>query len=585
MGETDSDSLDTTVQSVECDEKLARFLKEEDIDTAVSPILYPLLDEEAKLTMEVLESLREPCDRATYGEKLRQSAEKLGKSVRTVQRLVKKYEEKGLAAITATERSDKGHYRIDREWQEFILKTYKEGNSGSKKMTIAQVAIRVQARADQLGLDQYPSHMSVYRLLNPILERQQQKQKIRNTGWKGGRLSHKTRDGNQLDIQHSNQVWQCDHTKLDIMLVDRNGEILGRPWLTKITDSYSRCIMGIHLGFDAPSSQVVSLALRHAILPKKYDSQFTLSCEWGTYGVPEHLFTDGGKDFKSEHLKQIAFQLGFSNHLRDRPSEGGIEERSFGTLNTAFLSGFLGYLGSNVQQRPETAEAEACMSLLELHRLLVRYIVDNYNQRIDARSGDQTRFQRWQAGLVKLPELIQERQLDICLKKQTRRTIYRGGGIKFQNLLYRGSSLAAYAGETAIVRFDPRDITTIWVYHLQKGKEVYLAAAHALDLEMEELSEEEAKAASRKIRNTAKTMSNQSILAEVRDRDVFIKDKEKTRKERKKKEQNRVHPVYKAPKTPEPEVVESSPELDEPKPQPKRRRIFNYDELRQEYEE
>ena len=42
------------------------------------------------------------------------------------------------------------------------------------------------------------------------------------------------------------------------MLVDQYGETLARPWLTKITDSYSRCIMGIHLGFDAPSSLVVA---------------------------------------------------------------------------------------------------------------------------------------------------------------------------------------------------------------------------------------------------------------------------------------------------------------------------------------
>ncbi|MEB3883495.1 hypothetical protein [Lyngbya sp. CCY1209] len=38
--------------------------------------------------MEILQSLREPCDRKTYGEKLRQAINRLGKSVRTVQRLI-----------------------------------------------------------------------------------------------------------------------------------------------------------------------------------------------------------------------------------------------------------------------------------------------------------------------------------------------------------------------------------------------------------------------------------------------------------------------------------------------------------------
>jgi putative transposase len=222
-------------------------------------VIITELSAEAKLKMEVIQSLLEPCDRKTYGQKLRGAAEKLGKTVRTVQRLVKKYQQDGLSAIVDTERNDKGSYRIDPEWQKFMISTFKEGNKGSKKMTPAQVAIRVQVRAGQLGLEDYPSHMTVYRVLNPIIERKEQKQKVRNVGWRGSRVSHKTRDGQTLDVHHSNHVWQCDHTKLDVMLVDQYGEPLSRPWFTKITDSYSRCIMGIHLGFDAPSSQVVAL--------------------------------------------------------------------------------------------------------------------------------------------------------------------------------------------------------------------------------------------------------------------------------------------------------------------------------------
>ncbi len=444
-------------------------------DTESKNTIVTELSAEAKLRMEVLQSLLEPCDRKTYGIKLHDAAEKLGKTIRTVQRLVKKYQEEGLSAITEAERSDKGDYRIDKEWQEFIFKTYKEGNKNGRKMTPAQVAIRVQVKAEQLALSNYPSHMTVYRVLNPIIERKEQKQKVRNIGWRGSRVSHKTRDGQTLEPRYSNHTWQCDHTKLDIMLVDQYGETLARPWLTKITDSYSRCIMGINLGFDAPSSLVVALAMRHAILPKSYGSEYKLHCKWETYGVPENLFTDGGKDFRSEHLKQIGFHLGFECHLRDRPPEGGIEERGFGTINTDFLAGFYGYLGSNLQQRPEEAESEACITLRELHLLLVRYIVDNYNQRIDARSGNQTRFQRWEAGLPALAPLIDERQLDICLMKKTHRSIYKGGYVSFENITYRGEYLAAYAGESVILRFDPRD-----EWHLLKGKRIGMIGFHAL---------------------------------------------------------------------------------------------------------
>ncbi|MEH1970472.1 Mu transposase C-terminal domain-containing protein [Nostoc sp.] len=552
----------------------------ESADAKENNVIVTELSAEAKLRVEVLQSLIGPCDRKTYGIKLKQAAEKLGKTVRTVQRLVKKYQEQGLSGVTEAERSDKGGYRIDDGWQDFIVKTYKEGNKDGRKMTPAQVAIRVQVRAEQLGLVKYPCHMTVYRVLNPIIERKEQKQKVRNIGWRGSRVSHQTRDGQTLYVHHSNHVWQCDHTKLDLMLVDQYGETLARPWLTKITDSYSRCIMGIHLGFDAPSSLVVALAMRHAMLRKQYSSEYKLHCDWGTYGVPENLFTDGGKDFRSEHLKQIGFQLGFECHLRDRPPEGGIEERGFGTINTDFLSGFYGYLGSNIQERPEQAEEEACITLRELNLLIVRYIIDNYNQRIDARSGDQTRFQRWEAGLPALPSLINDRELDICLMKKTRRSIYKGGYVSFENIMYRGDYLPGYAGESVLLRYDPRDISTVFVYRQDSGKEVLLSQAHAIDLETEQISLEEAKAASRKIRSAGKQLSNKSILAEVQDRDTFIKQKKKTHKERKKEEQAQVHSV-KPFQTKEPvETVEETPQ-----PQKRRPRVFNYEQLRKDYDD
>ena len=171
--------------------------------------------------------------------------------------------------------------------------------------------------------------MTVYRVLKPLIERKKQAKSIRSPGWRGTQLSVKTRAGQDLSVEYSNHVWQCDHTRADILLVDKYGELLTRPWLTIVIDTYSRCIVGINLGFDAPASQLVALALRHAILPKNYSAEYHLHEEWGTYGLPQHFYTDGGKDFRSNHLNQIGVQLGFVCHLRDRPSEGGIVERPF----------------------------------------------------------------------------------------------------------------------------------------------------------------------------------------------------------------------------------------------------------------
>lgn len=552
--------------------------KEND-DSAQAREIITELSEEALLKQQVIQSLLESCDRIIYGQRQREAAEKLGVSVRTVRRLVKKWEEKGLEALTQTKRVDKGQHRIDEEWQKFIIKTYKEGNKGGKRITRQQVALRVKARAEELGEKNYPSYRTVYRVLEPIIEQQEQTDNIRSRGWRGSRLSVKTRTGQDLSVEYSNHVWQCDHTRVDVLLVDRHGEIVGRPWLTTVIDTYSRCIMGINLGFDAPSSELVALALRHAILPKQYGSEYKLHCEWGTYGKPEHFYTDGGKDFRSNHLQQIGMQLGFVCHLRSRPSEGGIVERPFGTFNTELFSTLLGYTGSNVQERPEEAEKEACLTLRELEQLLVRFIVDKHNQSIDARMGDQTRFQRWEAGLIAAPNPISERELDICLMKQTRRTIYRGGYLQFENLTYRGEILAGYAGESVVLRYDPRDITTILVYRSEKGKEVFLARAYAQDLETEQLALDEAKASSKKIREAGKTVSNRSILAEVRERETFLIQK-RTKKERQKEEQAQVRKVKQSLLV-EPEEIEEASVPNEAEPEMPE--VFDYDQMREDY--
>lgn len=561
--------LDSSTQStpLPTDSTAALLQKTEPTEPAESGTIISEIPAEAQRMLEVIQTLIEPCDRTSYGEKLRDAAEKLGVSIRSIQRLVKRWEQKGLAAIVKDSRSDKGKHRISVFWEEFIIKTYKEGNKGSKRMTPKQVAVRVQAKAHEIKDEKPPHYRTVLRVLEPMIERQAKAKSIRSPGWRGSTLSVKTRDGKDISVEYSNHVWQCDHTRVDVLLVDQYGKLLARPWLTTVIDSYSRCIMGINLGFDAPSSQIVALALRHAILPKKYGAEYQLECEWGTYGKPQHFYTDGGKDFRSNHIQQIATDLGFVCHLRDRPSEGGIVERPFRTLNDQLFSTLPGYTGSNVQERPEDAEKDASLTLRELEQRIVQFICHRYNPGIDARMGDQTRFQRWEAGLPNVPDVIDERQLDICLMKAARRSVQRGGYLQFENLMYRAEYLAGYAGETVSLRFDPTDITTILVYRQEDRREVFLTRAYAQGLETEQLSLEEAKASSRRLRQAGKVLSNETILQDSLERDALI-TKKKSPKDRQKEEQKlaRSQPEKVVEKVnvqlPDPEVTEAEPEIE-----------------------
>jgi putative transposase len=212
------------------------------------------------------------------------------------------------------------------------------------------------------------------------------------------------------NLLNSNELWQCDFIRLNILLInDRDGR-LERPWLTAIIDNYSECIMGIHLGFNRPSSKTLALALRHAILPKHYRTEY---CEWETtYCIPKNVVTDNAHLFDAKDLQQISLQLNLKFSVCDFYRGYGIVERTFHTINTEFLSTLTGYLDTKISHIPsslEASEKDYLLTLGILDRLLVRYIFGIYNHRLDARKQNQTRFQKWQARLSTQPNVINER--------------------------------------------------------------------------------------------------------------------------------------------------------------------------------
>jgi putative transposase len=500
--------------------------------------------EDAQLKIELIESIRSASDRETRNKRIQTAAQQLQKHPRTITRMLEKVDREGLAALTETIRSDRGKHRISPFWQEFIIKAYKGGNKHSLRISRNQVYLKVKAHAEQkLGLSEgeYPSHVTVYKVLEPYVN--QQKKKPRHPG-SGIRQYIKTTE-EDLEIQHSNQIFQADHTKLDILLVDRDDREIGCPYLTPVIDSYSGCIMGFYLGYKEPGSQEVALALRHAILPKQYGQEYELKCEWETYGVPEYFVTDRAKEFKSEHLKQIAFQLGFQRRLRAYPSAGGLIESVFDKINKEVLSLLPGYKGSNVQKRPKEAEKYACLTIEELEVRLVRYFVHHYNQHLYPKIQNQTRLQRWRSGLLEPPEILDERELDICLLKSTQRKVQKYGSVQFENLTYRGDCLLGYECQSIILRYDPRNIITLLAYTQEKRGQpaTFLGVVTAKDLEREKLSLEELKLTLRRIRKQGKAIDNSLILSERIDLHNFAAEKigeKKSRRERRKTEHKRV---------------------------------------------
>ena len=499
---------------------LPSSIQRSDVAVPVESLSYAV-----RRRLEVVQRLAHSREQGShYITAQKRAAAELGISVRSLRRLQRQYQKIGIAGLQRQVRSDQGQVKVSDYWQRFIVKAYRDGNKGQRQTSRSQIAKLVESHAAEIGERDYPSRRSVYRVLAAEIDRAEEKGKRRSIGWQGELLKLRSKEGIELDIEYSNQVWQCDHTRADIMVVDSHGDPMGCPTLTTVVDTYSRCIVGIHLGMSYPSAAVTCLALRHAILPKQYSHQYQPTNLWESYGVPQYLYTDAGSDFTSSHIDQVANSIGIVLCLRRRPSDGGIVERPFGTINTEFFSTLPGYTTRRLKPHKRAVEADARLTLEQLEGLLIRYIVDNYNQQADARTGKESRLSRWHSGLTAVTRTLEERELDLLLMRQERRCVYRGGYIRFANLLYKGEYLEGYVGQQVVLRYNPQDITSLYVYRNQGDRDVFLTRAHAQNLETERLSLPEAKAISRRLRQARQAITNESVLAEMRDRTRFVAD-------------------------------------------------------------
>jgi putative transposase len=76
-----------------------------------------------------------------------------------------------------------------------------------------------------------------------------------------------------------------------------------------------------------------------------------------------------------------------------------------------------------------------------------------------------SRQARWEAGafIPRMPESLE--QLDLLLLTVAKPRKIHPDGIRFQGLRYLDPVLAAYVGESVVIRYDPRDLAEIRVLH------------------------------------------------------------------------------------------------------------------------
>ncbi len=248
---------------------------------------------------------------------------------------------------------------------------------------------------------------------------------------------------------HPLECAEIDHTLLDLMVVDEaTGMPFGRPWLTVCIERYTRCVLGINLGFEPPSYLTVARCLKHAFLPKVgLQEQYPeIKNAWLAHGVMSKLIVDNGLEFHGLGLEAVCLSLGIDLQFTPRktPWWKGAVERFIGTLNRNVAHGVPGTTFSNIFDKADYDPVKnAVISLNKLNLILNKWIVDSYHQ-APHRSLDRISPElKWTSSIqpedISLPD--NPARLDAILGKAEQRTVTHKG-IQYLGLYYNSSELA-----------------------------------------------------------------------------------------------------------------------------------------------
>lgn len=272
---------------------------------------------------------------------------------------------------------------------------------------------------------------------------------------------------------------EIDHTPLDIFVVDDNGEVLGRAYLTVVVDKKTKAILGFNLGFEGPSTISVLRALKHAVSPKTYlQERFPeVENDWPMFGLIELLAMDNGPEFHSPAFKMTVLNMAIAREFAYMPTgkpyfKGQVEQLQ-GYLNRSISSGQPGATMSHHEQRNKERPPEeyAVHTLDSLHRMLHIWICDVYHQKVQAALGTSP-YKAWVEATSQMPVRLpaSKEHLDLaCTLPITRKLQAYGVEICYlrtfnNDELGRLMRRYMHAGTITVeVRYKPSKLDKVWV--------------------------------------------------------------------------------------------------------------------------
>ena len=328
------------------------------------------------------------------------------------------------------------------------------------------------------------------------------------------------------------EIGHIDHTELDVETVcSRTGRVLGRPWLTLLSDAFSRRILALYLTFDPPSYRSCMMVLRECV--HRYAR------------LPQIIVVDGGKDFQSVYFETLLARYECMKKTRPaaKPRFGSVCERLFQTANTQFIHNLKGNTQITRLARQMTQSVnpkrQAVWPFEELHRRLTEYAYEVYDTLHHPALGQSPRaaYDDAIARTGQRPHrlIAYDREFLVHTLPTTAKgtaKVAPGRGIKIHNLYYWSDAFRVPDIEKrrVSIRYDPFDAGTAYafvnkewaechseyfsVFHGRSEKEIMLATQ-----ELRKLAQHQSReftVTSRKLAEFLQSVEAEEILLEQR---------------------------------------------------------------------
>lgn len=335
---------------------------------------------------------------------------------------------------------------------EVILEFIKERENFSPSDAYLTIKNRILAISLNTKI---PSKRTIYRRferLDPYLL-------VRNK--KGKREANKIfkASGQSLNSPGLLAIVQIDTHEIDCIIVDKSGNVIGRPQLCIIIDIYTRAVVGWHLCMLPPSATKTLLALKNMLMRPHHDQMG---------GLPSIVIPDNGCEFNNNALANFCnnFNITKSESQPYAPNDKAHIESFFKTLNENIIHKLKGTTYSSPLHRGDYDSTEnACYTLEVLRDLLNEWIENIYHKRVHSATNQRPEKMWIEASkifpVLTIPELEIERK---C------RTVFRyrinKGQINLKGLRYKSQALATLNyrfKEKVTIYVDQLDLSSIYI--------------------------------------------------------------------------------------------------------------------------